>query len=166
MGRETLLKYAVQRTNPRSLGRYLFPDPYRAGVKITFMTPKHTNGSTCLLCDLKLERVHAFLVGWVRGVRAEHPDVHVSWGYRDQASQDAAVAAGTSKDPWPTSLHNHNPSDAVDLFQLDGLGNGLWNSQFMRQIDTQNVKNGIKVQWGGNYPGGFKDFDHFYRPKS
>lgn len=42
-------------------------------------------------------------------------DMMVTSGYRGQAEQDAAVAAGTSKAPWPTSHHNRKPSDAVDV---------------------------------------------------
>ena len=126
------------------------------------ITPRHINGPACALCDLKLGRVHPFLAGWARSLRAERTDVHVSWGHRDEAAQNDAVARGASQEAWPTSLHNKDPSWAVDLFQIDGNGNGLWNSQYMRAIDAENVKNGIKVLWGGNYTGPFKDFDHFY----
>lgn len=127
--------------------------------------PSHTNDPVCPLCEYKLERVHPFLANWFRAIKDEYPDVHVSWGYRDQASQDQAVAEKLSRDPWPTSLHNQDPSKAIDLFQINEQGKGVWNTSFMRMIADQNSKNGIKVSWGGNYPGDFKDCDHFYLPK-
>ena len=42
-------------------------------------------------------------------------DFKVECSYRDKLGQDAAVAAGNSKTPWPTSKHNQMPSLAVDL---------------------------------------------------
>jgi len=42
-------------------------------------------------------------------------DIKVTCGYRGKVAQDAAVANGFSKAPWPTSKHNTTPSDAVDV---------------------------------------------------
>lgn len=42
-------------------------------------------------------------------------DMTVLCGHRRQAEQDAAVARGASKTPWPRSKHNRSPSDAVDV---------------------------------------------------
>lgn len=42
-------------------------------------------------------------------------DIQVPCGYRGKAAQDAAVASGASKSPWPLSKHNRTPSDAVDV---------------------------------------------------
>jgi peptidoglycan LD-endopeptidase CwlK len=42
-------------------------------------------------------------------------DMMVSCGWRGEADQDEAVRTGVSKTPWPTSKHNRQPSDAVDV---------------------------------------------------
>lgn len=42
-------------------------------------------------------------------------DVTVLCGYRGQAEQDAAYAAGASRLRWPNSRHNVVPAQAVDL---------------------------------------------------
>jgi peptidoglycan L-alanyl-D-glutamate endopeptidase CwlK len=42
-------------------------------------------------------------------------DITVAFGYRGKEEQDAAVARGASKAPWPTSKHNRVPSDAADV---------------------------------------------------
>jgi peptidoglycan L-alanyl-D-glutamate endopeptidase CwlK len=47
-------------------------------------------------------------------------DFTIVYGYRDQKDQDAAVAAGKSKTPWPTSMHNRNPSHAIDFAPIFG----------------------------------------------
>ena len=125
---------------------------------------EHTTDAVCPLCELKLSKVHPFLTAWFHGVKARYPDLHISWGFRDEASQTAAVASGSSKDLWPTSLHNKTPSHAIDVFQINGAGKGVWNNEFMRLLDTENQKNRIAVLWGGNYKGSFKDMDHFYLP--
>lgn len=48
-------------------------------------------------------------------------DMTVLCGYRGKAEQDAAVASGASKAPWPRSAHNKIPAQAVDVapFPLD-----------------------------------------------
>jgi peptidoglycan LD-endopeptidase CwlK len=96
-------------------------------------------------------------------VKENHPEMHVSCGYRNEAAQNDAVAQGKSHEAWPHSLHNQKPSLAIDLFQLDG-GHGYWISSDMAMIDRENIKNGIKVKWGGNFET-LKDFDHFELPK-
>ena len=42
-------------------------------------------------------------------------DMTVLCGHRGEAEQNAAVARGASKTPWPRSGHNKLPSDAVDV---------------------------------------------------
>ena len=86
------------------------------------------------LGKLSLERLstcHPDLRGLIRAVAdgvdrgdlawAGVSDITVLCGYRGKAEQDAAVASGASKAPWPTSKHNRSPSDAVDVapFPID-----------------------------------------------
>jgi peptidoglycan L-alanyl-D-glutamate endopeptidase CwlK len=42
-------------------------------------------------------------------------DMTVVCGYRGKAAQEKAVREGHSKKPWPSSAHNHVPSNAVDV---------------------------------------------------
>lgn len=42
-------------------------------------------------------------------------DMTVVCGFRGEADQNAAYAAGVSKVKWPNSEHNHHPSRAVDI---------------------------------------------------
>lgn len=57
-------------------------------------------------CDAGIQSVFRFVV--------LHRDNIILCGHRGEAEQTAAVAAGASKAPWPTSLHNKVPSLAVD----------------------------------------------------
>lgn len=43
-------------------------------------------------------------------------DCTIAVGFRDKVDQDKAIAEGRSKDPWPTSKHNQNPSHAIDVY--------------------------------------------------
>lgn len=42
-------------------------------------------------------------------------DVTVETVFRDKATQNAAVARGASKTPWPRSAHNVRPCKAIDM---------------------------------------------------
>lgn len=58
-------------------------------------------------CHPDLQRVAREAIKWV--------DFTVLEGHRNHAAQDAAVANGNSKLPWPKSKHNLSPSLAMDL---------------------------------------------------
>lgn len=45
----------------------------------------------------------------------EYRDAKVLQGHRGEEDQNAAVAAGNSKTPWPQSKHNRMPSEAMDI---------------------------------------------------
>lgn len=120
---------------------------------------KHTSqaGVSCMSCEDKLKEVTPYLVAWYRKVKAVYLDVHVSWGFRDQASQQLAFTSGKSKLPWPRSKHNQQPSLAVDLFQIDEHGNAIFDPILMAKI-AQAFS--VGVRWGGNFPV-LRDNDHF-----
>lgn len=42
-------------------------------------------------------------------------DFTVIYGFRGKKEQDEAFASGHSQKKWPSSLHNHSPSRAIDL---------------------------------------------------
>jgi hypothetical protein len=58
-------------------------------------------------CDPRLQRVLRDAV--------QVYDCTVQEGHREQAEQDAAFAAGTSKLKWPDGPHNGRPSRAADV---------------------------------------------------
>jgi len=82
----------------------------------------------------------------------KHKDCMVLIGHRDQAAQDAAVAAGNSKTPWPTSKHNSIPSLAVDVVPVP-LN---WNDKSAFDYFGGFVLGvagmlGISIRWGGDF---------------
>lgn len=67
-------------------------------------------------CDARLQQLITAVVAGVDAGECEGvSDVAVTCGYRGEAEQNACVAAGTSKTPWPRSKHNKVPSQAVDV---------------------------------------------------
>lgn len=79
-------------------------------------------------------------------------DCIVLEGHRDKIAQDAAVAAGNSKTPWPKSKHNSLPSRAVDAapFPLN------WKDRerfiyFAGYVKATADQMGIRLRWGGDW---------------
>ena len=58
-------------------------------------------------CDARLQAILNEAIRFI--------DFKVLEGHRGEAAQNAAVAAGKSKKPWPTGNHNSMPSRAVDI---------------------------------------------------
>lgn len=94
-------------------------------------------------------------------VRQRWPDVHVSWSFRNQKEQQEAFDKGASKFVWPESKHNMIPSQAIDLFQQDAGGRGIWSYPKMKEIQDSF---GDHLVWGGNWTN-FKDFYHWELPE-
>ena len=88
----------------------------------------------------------------------KHIDCSIVCGHRDKTDQDAAVAAGKSKAPWPTSKHNSKPSRAVDV--MPWYPGGIrWTDRegmyflvgVVKGIATQmNIKIRIGIDWDGD----------------
>lgn len=117
----------------------------------------HTTDTQCPLCAFKLSQVDHRLVDWFdRTVKPFKPNVHVSWGYRDEQSQEQAVADGKSKLHYPDSAHNKLPAMALDLFFLED-GKATWPSHDLYEI-SQMMLDGMK--WGGAWKS-LGDADHF-----
>jgi len=96
----------------------------------------------------------------------------VTCGHRGKAEQDAAVAAGKSKTPWPTSAHNSLPSRAVDLVPLEGTRIDWSDRERMTYLGGLvrgiGAALGVSVRWGGDWDGdgevkdnNFDDLPHF-----
>lgn len=116
-------------------------------------------------CEDRLQRVmHAAI---------EHMDFTVLEGHRGQAAQDAAVAAGNSKTPWPTSKHNATPSRAVDVapYPVDWSDREAARQRFALLagfVLACAATLGIRLRWGGDWNGNqdtrdesFRDLPHF-----
>lgn len=89
-------------------------------------------------------------------------DFVVICGERNKEEQDKAFAMKVSKLKWPDSKHNKKPSLAFDAvpFPVD------WNDiarfrQLAIHIKAAADKFGIKVRWGGDFSGKFKDYPHW-----
>jgi peptidoglycan L-alanyl-D-glutamate endopeptidase CwlK len=82
----------------------------------------------------------------------KHFDCVVLEGHRDKVAQDAAVAAGKSKTPWPTSKHNKTPAQAVDVvpYPID-WGNRNRFFYFAGFVKATAAQLGITVRWGGDW---------------
>jgi peptidoglycan L-alanyl-D-glutamate endopeptidase CwlK len=104
-------------------------------------------------CDVRLQALFQAV--------AAHVDCLILEGFRDQATQDAAFAAGRSKLRWPHGKHNRQPSLAVDAAPLPidwadrerlhlfaGFVLGLARAQ------------GVAVRWGGDWNGNFQVADN------
>ncbi len=123
--------------------------------------PHHSSDLVCALCEQKLLQSDPVLTAWFhQNVKPAFPDAHVSWTYRDEISQGAAVADGKSKLDFPNSAHNKLPAKAIDLFQIDDCGRAKWNPAFFSAINDMNVELGIGLLWGAQFRT-LGDSDHF-----
>lgn len=126
----------------------------------------HTQAPSCPLCEEKLSQAHPDLAAWYRRVKPLWPDMHISWSFRDQPSQEQAFKDGKSKLHYPHSAHNkvdlfNKPcAEALDLFEIDESYLAKFNPSFYAAINAYNERNGFKVMWGGKWKT-IGDADHF-----
>lgn len=99
----------------------------------------------------------------------KHFDIAIVCGHRGQADQDAAVKAGRSKTPWPTSKHNGLPSLAVDIapYKIDWADKERF-TYLAGYVLGVAAMLGIQVRWGGDWDSdtqvrdeSFRDIGHF-----
>lgn len=122
----------------------------------------HTEDAICPACEEKLALAHPELVKWFREqVKPCHNDVHISWSYRDQASQEQAFLDGKSRLHFPNSKHNKRPALALDLFKLTEENAALFPPLLYAAIASEATAAGSPIEWGGSWVGRLKDLDHF-----
>lgn len=99
-------------------------------------------------------------------MKAAKPFLHVSWGYRTEDEQNAALASGKSEKPFPESMHNALNEDgkpcslAVDVFEQIA-GRGVWEPKTMYDIWGLTQKTfPDRFKWGGKFKS-LGDFCHF-----
>lgn len=112
-------------------------------------------------CHQDLQDLFKEVIRWV--------DCVVLEGHRNKEKQDAAVAAGNSKTPWPTGKHNSLPSKAVDVmpYPLDWKDtNRIY--MFVGFVRATALQLGIKLRCGADWNGdwqtkdqNFHDLPHF-----
>jgi peptidoglycan L-alanyl-D-glutamate endopeptidase CwlK len=87
-----------------------------------------------------------------KAVVVEH-DCSIIEGHRGEMAQNAAVAAGKSKTPWPTSKHNSWPSKAADAapYPLPAWNDRAAFEEFGFQVLAVAKRLGIKIRWGGDW---------------
>lgn len=82
----------------------------------------------------------------------KYEDAIVLEGFRDEAAQEAAFAAGNSTKHWPDGNHNKMPSDAVDVAPFpidwdDRVRFGRFAGRVLQIADQL----GVKLRWGGDW---------------
>ncbi len=120
----------------------------------------------------RIAELHPLLQQVVWGV-LHLMDVTVVTGYRDRATQDAAVIAGKSQVNWPHSKHNTLPSQAVDLapypINWEDTERFAYLGGLMTALGEHLLEgHGYKIRWGGDWDGDgevedekFRDMGHF-----
>lgn len=101
-------------------------------------------------------------------------DFSIVEGHRGKDAQDADVAAGRSKTPWPTSKHNAVPSLAVDVapYPIDWSDKETSRERFILLAGVILAcahARGFAVRWGGDWnrnddtrdEPAFRDLPHF-----
>lgn len=130
-----------------------------------------TSSHRLATCDERLQRVFTQVVKTF--------DCTILCGHRGKEEQDAAVAAGNSQTPWPTSKHNGLPSKAVDVapYPVRWGAEGTPEQRrkdiarfylFAGYVKASAEALGVKLRWGGDWDGdadfndqNFDDLPHF-----
>jgi peptidoglycan L-alanyl-D-glutamate endopeptidase CwlK len=103
----------------------------------------------------------------------KYRDCVVVCGHRGKAEQDAAVASGASKTPFPDSTHNSTPSNGVDVYPYidgkmvaDASECRVFGGFVLGMAAAMNL--GKRIRWGGDWDGDgsvkdqtFNDLVHF-----
>jgi peptidoglycan L-alanyl-D-glutamate endopeptidase CwlK len=95
-------------------------------------------------CDARLQKLFIEVV--------KHFDCKVTCGFRNQADQEAAFAAGNTEKHWPDGNHNKLPSYAVDVapypVDYEDVARIRVFAGFVLGIAS--LMN-LKVRWGGDW---------------
>lgn len=115
------------------------------------LIPHHSSDPICALCEEKLAACKVELINWFHAIKSKNPSVHISWGYRDQASQEEVFSDGKSHLKFPTSAHNKIPSFAIDIFQINDAGKAVFDPAFCAMLAADIKAQGLPFIWGGNF---------------
>ena len=96
-------------------------------------------------------------------------DISILCGHRTEEEQNAAVASGNSKTPYPKSKHNAMPSLGIDaaLYPVDWKDTGR-HYMFVGMVKQKAKELGIEIRCGADWDGDndtddqtFNDLVHF-----
>lgn len=106
-----------------------------------------------ITCDHRLQRLFREVI--------LHVDCTVLCGFRSKEDQDWAYESGNSRVRWPQSLHNKQPSLAVDVapYPIDWKDIQRFR-EFAVIVKECAARLNIPVVWGGDWTG-FPDFPHW-----
>ena len=123
---------------------------------------KHTNIGECPNCKDKLALAHPMLQDWFKKRKALTQELHISWSFRDRASQEAMFneKPQATKLHFPNSAHNKTPALALDLFMLDADGQAQFPQLMYAKINELNEADNDPIIWGGTFKS-IGDSDHF-----
>lgn len=107
---------------------------------------------TLLECDGKLQEL-CYEV-------SQYIPFKVICGHRSEVEQNAAKAAGTSTQAWPTSKHNAYPALAVDVIPLplDWQDHAAF-ARLYGHFERVAKEKGIAIRWGGDWNGNYRTKD-------
>ena len=132
-----------------------------------------------IMHEYRLESCHPDLVKVILMLEKLFPKwtITIAYGFRNQTDQNLAFAQGNSTKQWPNSLHNSQPSMAVDLYAEELDPNGALIIDFKDytrigflagMIVAIGIGLGIGIRWGGDWDGDtetkdehLKDLGHF-----
>lgn len=109
---------------------------------------KHANNGRCPACAETLKLVAAALRDWFEDEQSDNPELHCSTGYRDEASQNAALSSGNSKAKFGQGAHNYKPSMAIDLYHRDDKGNATWPTEMFKDLADRKP---ATIEWGADW---------------
>lgn len=83
-------------------------------------------------------------------------DCAVLCGYRNYTDQEKAFSEGNSKEHFPNSKHNKNPSLAVDVAPYDTANKRIYQEQskyveFAYLVLGKAKELGLPIRWGGDW---------------
>jgi len=102
----------------------------------------------------KLETLDPRLQRVLNRAILDGPDFSIICGHRTEEDQNSAYDSGNSKKRFPESLHNVNPSRAVDIVPYGGKdvwGDTIRFGQIAGWILRCAEEEGVKIRWGGDW---------------
>lgn len=88
----------------------------------------------------------------------------VMCGHRNEAEQNEAFSTGHSKEKWPDSKHNTDPSMAIDMSPTPyDPTNSILIIYFAGIVMGIAMRLGIKIRWGGDWNQNLDPSDEKFR---
>ncbi len=114
--------------------------------------------------EARLATCHPDLQRVVRTAIEYGPDFSVLCGHRTREEQERCCREGRSQLPWPRSLHNRQPSLAVDIapwpIDWDDLPRFIFLAGY---IMATAHRLGVELRWGGDWDRDYEQSDERFR---